>query len=161
MGVAIGFFTAWTPAIGLHILIALALTSVIGSNKFVALTCVWISNIFTAVFIYYPNYLVGWYLVSRFSGKPVLTHEEVVLLFKEIFAFDSFITCFYRTDFWVKLLTLLMSIGVELWFGGLVVGGFVAVTAYFISYHFINWYRVKHPHRHIPAKACQEVDKNH
>lgn len=153
MGVAIGFFAAWTPAMGLHILIALALTSMIGANKFVALTCVWVSNIFTAVFIYYPNYLVGWYLLNRFSGEPALTHDEVVVLFKDIFAFDSIITCFYRTDFWMKLLTLLMSIGVELWVGGLVVGGAVSVTAYFVSYHFIRRHRINHPHRQIPAKT--------
>jgi len=150
MGIAIGFLIAWTPAIGLHILLALALTSMIGANKFVAVTCVWISNIFTAVFIYYPNYLVGWYLVNRFSGAPALTHGEVVLLFKDIFTFDSFITCFYRTDFWTKLLTLLMSIGVELWVGGLVVGSAVSITVYLVSYHFIKWHRIAHPHRKIP-----------
>jgi hypothetical protein len=40
MGVALGLLAAWTPAMGLHILVALSLTSMIGANKFVAFTCV-------------------------------------------------------------------------------------------------------------------------
>ena len=147
MGVALGLLTAWTPALGLHILIAFSLTSMTGANKFVALTCVWVSNVFTAIFIYYPNYLVGWYLLSRFRGEQALAHEEIVVLFKDLFAFDSIITCFYRIDFWQKLLTLLMNIGAELWVGGLVIGGAVSITAYFAFYHLIKWYRKNYPHR--------------
>jgi len=147
MGVAIGLFSAWTPAIGLHILIALALTSVIGANKFVALTCVWVSNVFTAFFIYYPNYLTGWYLIGRFSGEPALTHQEVVMLFKNLFAFDSIITCFYSTGFWMDLLVLLMSIGLELWIGGFVIGAAISITAYIATYNMIKKHRIKHPHK--------------
>lgn len=149
MGVALGLFVAWTPAMGLQTLIALSLTSLIGANKFVAVTCVWASNFFTAIFIYYPNYLVGWYLLSRFSGEQAFTQEEVVVLFKNVFALDSVITCFYRIDFWQKLLTLLMSIGPELWVGGFVVGAAVSIAGYFSSYHLIKWYRKNHPHKRI------------
>lgn len=51
----------------------------------------------------------------------------------------TFIYSLYRTDFWRKLLTLLMSIGAELWVGGLVIGGAVSITAYFAFYHLIKW----------------------
>lgn len=149
LGVAVGLFVAWTPALGLHILITLALASITGANKFVALTCVWVSNIFTAIFIYYPNYLVGCFILNRFSNERVLSHEEVVILFKDLFAFESILTCFYQIDFWQKLLALLMRIGAELWVGGLIVGGVLSVTAYFTSHHTIKWYRKTHPRRQI------------
>jgi uncharacterized protein (DUF2062 family) len=152
LGVAVGLFVAWTPAIGLHILITLALAAVTGANKFVALTCVWISNVFTAVFIYYPNYLVGWFILSRFNNKQALEQDEVITMFKDVFAFDNIATCLYQTEFWQKLLALLMKIGTELWVGGLIVGSIISVTGYIVFYNLINWYRKKHPHRQ-PTKA--------
>ncbi|MBW8035386.1 MAG: DUF2062 domain-containing protein, partial [Planctomycetes bacterium] len=38
LGAAIGLFIAWTPAVGLHTLIVLAITSLTKANKFVAVT---------------------------------------------------------------------------------------------------------------------------
>ena len=59
LGVSIGLFAAYLPPLGIHILAALILSFLLRANKFVAVTFVWLSNPFTFVFIYYPNYLMG------------------------------------------------------------------------------------------------------
>jgi len=69
------------------------------------------------------------------------------MLCKNLFAFDSIITCFYSTDFWMDLLLLLMSIGFELWIGGFVIGAAISITAYFTFYNIIKKHRIKHPHK--------------
>ena len=47
LGLAIGLFIAWTPLLGLHILLVIALTMLLRANKFAALVSVWVSVIFS------------------------------------------------------------------------------------------------------------------
>lgn len=146
MGVAIGLFVGLTPLIGLHTLIVLPLALLVRANKFVALTCVWVTNIFTAVPIYYFNYMVGWILLGSLRGEQVLTRREVAGLFRKFLSFDNIVAFFCRDDFLRRLWTLLVNIRSELWVGSLVVGTAVSVTAYFIFYHLIKWHRKTHAH---------------
>ena len=81
MGVAVGFFIAWTPALGLHIFMALGLAILLRANKFTALTCVWVNNPFTLFFIYYPNFLVGRALLGPFRSEQALAAEETFEIF--------------------------------------------------------------------------------
>ena len=141
LGAAIGLFIAWTPAVGLHTLIVLAITSMTKANKFVAVTFSLTFNILTAPLILYPNYLLGKIILNRFRNGQSLTQEQVFALFKDLFTSGSVITNFYRIEFWQKLVTLLMSIGPELWIGGFIIGGPIAIAGYFTCYNFIKWQR--------------------
>lgn len=142
-GAAIGLFIAWTPAIGLHTLIILAITSLTKANKFVAITFSLVFNIFTSALILYPNYLLGRVLLAPFRNGHTLTHEQVITLFRDLFASGSIITNVHKIEFWQKLVALLMNIGPELWIGGFIIGGTIAIAGYFTIYNFVKWERKK------------------
>ncbi|XZE52249.1 DUF2062 domain-containing protein [Planctomycetaceae bacterium SH139] len=70
LGVAIGMFFAFTPLIGVQMVLVVAAAWVFRANKAVGVPLVWISNPATFVPIFYPCYLIGnailgWPLVSR------------------------------------------------------------------------------------------------
>ena len=71
LGVAMGFFTAFLPFLGLHTISALFLAFVTRANKAVALLCSWICNPFTVVPIFIPSYLLGRKVVSFFRMRFV------------------------------------------------------------------------------------------
>ena len=146
MGVAIGLFVGWTPLIGLHTLIVLPLALLVRANKFVAIAFVWVTNVFTAIPIYYFNYLVGRILLGSLRGEHVLTHREIASLFRKFLSFDNIVTFFCHDDFLRRFWTLVTNIRSELWVGGLVIGTAVSVTAYFVFYRLIKWYRKVHSH---------------
>ncbi len=151
-GAAIGLFIAWTPAVGLHTLIVLAITSMTKANKFVAITCSLVFNILTAPLILYPNYLLGKIILNQFRNGQSLTQEQVFTLFRDLFTSGSVVTNFYRIEFWQKLVRLLMNIGPELWIGGFLIGGFIATAGYFTCYNFIKWQR-KNPGPELSGQA--------
>lgn len=64
LGFAVGIFVAWTPTIGLQMLLAALLTWLCRANKLIAIAVVWISNPYTALPIYWFNYLVGYWCVG-------------------------------------------------------------------------------------------------
>ncbi|MFC1676730.1 DUF2062 domain-containing protein [Planctomycetota bacterium] len=146
MGVAIGLFVGWTPLIGLHTLIVLPLALLVRANKFVAIAFVWVTNVFTAVPIYYFNYLVGRILLGSLRGEQLLTRREVAGLFRKFLSFDNIVASFCRDDFLRRLWTLLVNIRTELWVGSLIIGSAVSVTAYFVFYRLIKWHRKAYAH---------------
>lgn len=147
LGVALGLFVAWTSPIGLHILIVLGLSVLFRVNKFAALASVWASNPFTLVAIYYPNYLVGRAVLTLFRTEPSLSYEEASQLFQNSLSISHVTAGFYTSQFWNQIGSFLVQIGTELLIGGVIIGGIIAVTAYFATYRLICWYREKNPHR--------------
>ncbi|MHC4544877.1 MAG: DUF2062 domain-containing protein [Planctomycetota bacterium] len=145
-GVAIGLFVGWTPLIGLHTLIVLPLAVLMRANKPVALACVWVTNIFTAMPIYYFNYLIGRFLFGTKGGEKELISREIGGMLKNLLSFSNFGAFLYRADFWHKFWRLIVNIRVELWLGSLIVGTIVSVIAYFTFYYLITWYQKTHPH---------------
>ena len=107
LGAALGFFVAWIPLIGLHLFIVLGLGVLLRANKFLALTCVWVSNPFTFIGIYYPNFVVGRFFLKFFGFgeggvesaqiKDAINQFEVASVFKGLF----------NPEFWMDLLGLL------------------------------------------------------
>ena len=68
LSVAIGIFVTWTPTIGLQMIITVLLCWLFRANKVVGVPFVWISNPLTIVPIYYPNYVVGCWLLGGEYG---------------------------------------------------------------------------------------------
>jgi len=145
LGAAIGMFVAWTPAIGLHILMVLAITAIVRASKLLALILIWVSNPFTAFVIYYPSYLVGKILLKPFIGNTASKGLQIsgglgmgpIEIIKGIFT----------TQFWYHLLDVVLKAGLELWVGTIVVGPLVAIVSYVAVYKATIWYRQKNPRR--------------
>lgn len=58
-GVALGFFVAMTPTMGVQTYIAIPLAALFSASKIAAAMSVWLTNPITAPFIYGFNYMVG------------------------------------------------------------------------------------------------------
>ncbi len=147
LGLAIGFFVAWTPLLGIHLLMILGLTILLRANKFAAFVSVWVSNIFTIPFVYYPAYLVGNIAVGIFSPHQQMSREQVSAYFAKLFAPSSMLTTFYTKQYWLDFWILLKEIGPELWIGCLLVGTFVAAVSYFACFYIVKNHRTQNPHR--------------
>ncbi len=74
LGVAIGVFMAWTPTIGLQMILTVLLSASLKANKFVGVPFVWISNPLTVPFIYGPSYALGRFLLGSKDAKPDFLH---------------------------------------------------------------------------------------
>ena len=147
LGLAIGLFIAFSPMVGVHLPLVIILALLLKANKFTAITSVWVCNIFTMVFIFYPSYLVGWLICNSFHGAEALTPGQVGGMFREIFSFSSLMNAFYQSHFWIELWELFKAIGVELAVGGTILGAIAALAAYFGCLGFIKWHRKSNPHK--------------
>ena len=147
LGLAIGLFVAWTPLLGLHIILAIALTMLLRANKFAALVSIWVSNVFTFFIIYYPCYIVGKIVMGVFSPHDSMSKQQVSDALNKLFSPGNILTGFYSSEYWKHMLTLLKSIGPELWVGCFLVGSIVAVISYLVCYKLILNHRIKSPHR--------------
>ncbi len=146
LGLALGILVAYMFPFGFHIILVTLLAFIFRANKFVALTSVWISNPFTFIFIYYPNYILG----RAVLGVLGLTHAGEVTdasaIFNETLSFGNFITSFYTLQFWSSLGSFLIQTGFETLIGGLLIGSILALAGYVAAVKFIIWYRLHHPH---------------
>jgi hypothetical protein len=74
-GLAIGLFVAFTPTIGVQLILAAALATLLGASRAAALVPVWITNPVTIPPIYGFTYMVGsWF----FPGPPANRMAEVL-----------------------------------------------------------------------------------
>ncbi|MBU1260501.1 MAG: DUF2062 domain-containing protein [Planctomycetes bacterium] len=147
LGLAIGLFVAWMPILGIRSLMVIALSILLRANKFAGLVSVWVSNVFTFVLIYYPSYLIGRAVYAPFVYHETLSGEQVLASFNRLFAPANIFTGFYTKEYWRQFWVLTKTIGPELWIGGFILGGLVAISSYVICYNLIKNHRAKSPHR--------------
>jgi len=147
LGLAIGLFIAWTPLLGVHLLLVIALSILLRANKFAAFVSVWVSNIFTIPFVYYPNYLVGRAVYNIFTPDSAMSSQQVSAFFNKLFAPGNMLIGFYTKEYWRQFWILIKTIGPELWIGGFILGGLIAGVSYVICYNIIKSHRTKNPHR--------------
>lgn len=115
-GMALGVFVGFTPFFGFHILIALFFALLLRQNKVAAFAGVWVTNIFTAPFIYALEYEIGRMLL----GKPAIGTA----------VFSSDLT-------W----TTLEQLGTPLMLGSVVLGVPAALISYALTLRMIPWLR--------------------
>ncbi|MCP3953095.1 MAG: DUF2062 domain-containing protein [Desulfobacterales bacterium] len=66
-GFALGLFVAMSPTMGFQMAIAIPIAALFKWNKLAAAMAVWVSNPFTAPFIYGPTYFIG----AKLSGMSL------------------------------------------------------------------------------------------
>jgi len=145
LGIALGFFVAWTPTIGLQMVLVLVLATAFRANRAVGLPVVWISNPFTLVPIYYPNYVLGRYLLSIFSERPTMSVQQLVDKSDDIV---HILTHIFDPKAWQNLGRLFftfLDVSLDIWVGSFIIGSLLGVVSYFVSYKLIVWYRTHTP----------------
>ncbi|MGB8328545.1 MAG: DUF2062 domain-containing protein [Polyangiales bacterium] len=139
-GVFIGTMIAFTPTLGIQIVLYLPLAALLRANKLSGIPVLFISNPFTAVPLYYMTWSVG----------AALLHPEKEVTRATIHGWlgntgralrDQGVARLLDAQFWSETGRLLASTGGELWIGGLVCGLIVAVPSYFITRWGINTLR--------------------
>lgn len=145
LGVAIAFFVAWTPTIGMQMILAVSLASLLGGNKAVTIPIVWITNPFTAVPLYYANWRFG-----RMIRHGTLEHDPTVrqTLAKLMVQKGSLLSYVYNLvdpEWWRDLLRLIAECGIDLWIGSVIVGLALALVSYpAFRWAVVAYRRVRH-----------------
>lgn len=148
-GVFIGTIIAFTPTLGLQILIYIPIATLLRANKVSGIPLLFISNPFTAVPLYYSTWKVGAAVmrpdieVTRSTIKQWLGETGRALK-------NDGLGRLLEADFWSDTGRLLASTGAELWVGGLLCGFVVAVPIYFLTRWGINAVRHLRDARRLP-----------
>ncbi|MBT3202527.1 MAG: DUF2062 domain-containing protein [Phycisphaerales bacterium] len=137
LGVGIGMFITWTPTVGFQMLLVLALAWLLGANKLVGVPFVWISNPVTIAPIFYPNYLLGKYVLGSNCEDPNFT-EAITLSGTWLEKVQNWWEVTWRV-FW------------PLWVGSIIIGLVLGVISYGLIYYSVIEYR-KIRHRHDQPK---------
>jgi uncharacterized protein (DUF2062 family) len=141
-GVAVGFWVAFTPFLGLHMVLALALAVVLKANRAMAVLSVWVSNPFTFLPIHVPAYLVGRFFLVKFHPASV-EPDQIGELLNSIFSFSSLLTRLHTPTFWKNAAEVFGKIGLEVTIGGFVLGTLAAGIGYFATYRIVTTHRAK------------------
>lgn len=134
LGFALGLFIGMTPSIGFQMAIAATLAAFLKWDKISAAMGVWITNPFTAPFVYSVTYFVGSkiYGINKVYNPP---DEITVSIAKNI-------------------LTKSPGIFYSLTIGGIVLGIPLAIAGYFISYRLILRYQ-----EYLKKKMAKQKEK--
>ncbi|MCH2117041.1 MAG: DUF2062 domain-containing protein [Pirellulales bacterium] len=128
LGVAIGVFVAFTPTVGLQMVIAGFLSWLFRANKAASLPMVWISNPATLIPLYWYCYRIGCAILAL---DPI-GHE-----WWEQLAMPPVGWWAKVHFFWSRFL----EIAGPVWLGGCVVGFVCGYACYSIVYRMIWYYR--------------------
>jgi len=135
MGTAVGMFVAWTPTVGIQIVMVLILALAIPMNRIAALIMIYISNPLTMVPMYYLEYVVGLTLL----GRDGMSYDEFLELC------NVTIELARQESYWSATLTFFRELGypilTALIVGGTVIGALTAVPTYPLTLNWIRKYR--------------------
>ena len=151
-GIATGFFVAYIPLFGLHMLLALILAQLIRANKALAVMAVWICNPLTFVLIYYPCYRLGNFLLPFFRDKPQVEMDQIQALVGQTFSLNYMLTHLFTAEYWRQVGSVCTQIGLETLVGGIILGAIVAKISYWIAYYFVIGYRTRKRDRKTARK---------
>ena len=137
-GVLLGFVVAFTPTVGLQMMIFVAVATVMRANKISGLPIVWITNPLTVVPIYYACWRIGAFFLGT-DGDPERGEEIIGRLVgaETSFTWDRLVSA----EFWEEVGRPLWELGAELWLGGLVVGVGLGLVFYPITLWGVRVYR--------------------
>jgi uncharacterized protein (DUF2062 family) len=119
-GAAVGFFVAMTPTMGIQTLLAVPVAAFFRINKVAAAATVWLTNPFTAPFIYGFNYVAG----AKLLGYPLKAQ-------------------FFSNPSWETLWHSSKSVLISLVVGGTLSGIVVGVAGYFLTLAMVRTAREK------------------
>ncbi len=135
-GMAIGVFVAVTPTIPFHTILAIGLAILLKASKPAAILGVWVSNPFTAVFLYVACYKTGYFFIED-SHEAMKSIEILVAHLEGDAGFLEKIT--FLTEFAKIQVKPFMIMNV----GGVILGLPSGLFAYLLTRKFIVQLRKK------------------
>jgi hypothetical protein len=145
LGVAMAFAIAWTPAIGLQTACYVLLAWVLRANIAVGIPVMWISNPATLAIIYYPNYMLGNWLLGRGgSGGEFLSAIKLTGGFSE------------RIQQWWMVTA---QFAAPLWVGSVLAAIFVGAVMYVVTYWGVTAYRRRKPYLELQVSKRRKGER--
>ncbi|GIW71687.1 MAG: hypothetical protein KatS3mg102_1229 [Planctomycetota bacterium] len=121
-GVALGLVIAFTPTVGIQMVLVLIIHTLARANRLAGIAMVWLTNPLTVVPVYWWDYVLGSWLLAR----PRIPLER----FRELFALE-------QTGFFAQFFEFLRNVGElgldvlgPMALGGLLTGLALALPAY-------------------------------
>lgn len=131
-GVALGFLIAWTPTLGLQIVLYLALASLLGANKVSGMPILFVMNPATMLPVCFLNWRLGSLVMHGELSAATSTAAD---------AAAGFGGSMLDLSFWQAAGNKLLSMGVEIWVGALVLGLVTGIPSYFLTHRAVRTYR--------------------
>lgn len=142
-GFALGTFVAFTPTVGIQMVIVIFLATLLNCNRPAAVLAIWISNPATMAPLYTFNYMVGTFF---WSGPPV---REVYRSFTGIAAQLLNVGSLDIMEQWRLVRQLSGEILIPLLLGSVIVGLIAAFSAYVLSLALFRWLMIKKANRMV------------
>ena len=139
-GVAIGTLIAWTPTIGIQIVLYLFFATLLRANKVSGIPTTFISNPLSAVPVYWFTWSVGNLAIGGGGAESAQSLQDRLSAAEGEMGGDLW-SEIWTADFWSGVLDLLLSMGAELWVGGLIVGVITAPLFYLVARVGVGMYR--------------------
>ncbi len=146
LGLGLGIFVAFTPTVGVQMIIALALAALFRANKAVCVPMVWITNPVTIIPVYAMCYRLGALLLGRVTPDANNEVQTMVGPVVEAVKTGGF-AAFLEWSFWSSLGSAFMKFGSELWVGCLLVAVVAGLLGYVASYWTVSSYRQRRRQR--------------
>ena len=138
-GVFLGFVVAFSPTVGIQMMLFVATAALLRANKVSGLPIVWITNPVTVVPIYYACWRIGAFLLGTDDdperGRRII--DELVGGSDTEWTWARLV----QWSFWEQLGTTLWELGAELWLGGILVGIVLGAIAYPLTLFGVRAYR--------------------
>ncbi|MBE3070462.1 MAG: DUF2062 domain-containing protein [Planctomycetes bacterium] len=144
MGAALGMFIAFTPTIGIQMMLIFFVTSIFRANRVAGVPMAWVTNPATIVPVFWFNLYIGTLVVG--GSDSMLADFEAAA--RNVVAHDL-----PWWDLVKQWWDVVMEVAVPLWVGSVIVGLVVGALTYAIMYYLITTYRRAHQ-RHLAAKEA-------
>lgn len=137
-GVFLGFVVAFTPTVGIQMMLFVAVAAVLRGNKVSGLPVVWLTNPVTVVPIYWSCWRIGAFLLGT-DADPERGQEII----DRLAGAERSLTLSRMLEgaFWGEIFGTMWELGAELWLGGVLVGVVLGAIFYPITIVSVNAYR--------------------
>lgn len=133
-GLGVGMFVAFTPTIGIQIILAIIAATLCNVNRPAAIAPVWITNPVTVAPIYTFNYWIGTFI---WSGPPL---AEVKTLFTNLGLALTHLSFWEMKEAVLAMLQIGTEILIPLCIGSIIVGIVLGILTYILSLKLLQFF---------------------
>lgn len=143
-GVALGTFIAFTPTLGVQVILALLVAWMVRVNRVATVVPLFLTNVLTFVPVY------GFELLLGAQFLPDAKSDEMVARWEQFAAKLSNLSVFSFHDLhahWREIARVGWDLWLAMWIGGILVGSVLAVLSYFATLAVVRRYRERRARR--------------
>lgn len=143
-GVAIGVFIAFTPTLGIQIILGLLVAWIVRVNRIATIVPLFLTNVLTAGPVYgFECWLGAQFLPDAKSGEMVARWERLSAALSGLGVFSAHDLHAH----WREIARVGWDLWLAMWIGGILVGCFLAVPSYFATLAVVRRYRERRARR--------------